>query len=130
MSKKLFVNLPVKNLKRSEAFFTDLGFEFFGMADEMASVVINEDTQVMLLTEPVFATYVGKQAADAATATQVILVVGVEDRAQVDGMVDRALGLGATAIGAVREEGGRYQRGFADLDGHHWEALCLTGSSD
>jgi uncharacterized protein len=24
-----------------------------------------------------------------------------------------------------RDDGYRYQRGFADLDGHHWEVLCL-----
>ena len=42
MATKLFVNLPVKDLKRSEQFFTDLGFEFFGMTEDMASVIISE----------------------------------------------------------------------------------------
>jgi hypothetical protein len=42
MPTKLFVNLPVKDLKRSEAFFTGLGFAFFGMTDDMASVIISE----------------------------------------------------------------------------------------
>ena len=51
MATKMFVNLPVKDLQQSEAFFTGLGFEFFGMADDMASVIISEHTQVMLLTE-------------------------------------------------------------------------------
>ena len=30
MPTKLFVNLPVKDLSRSKAFFTDLGLAFFG----------------------------------------------------------------------------------------------------
>ena len=38
----MLVNLPVKDLRRSEAFFTGLGFEFFGMTDDMASVIISE----------------------------------------------------------------------------------------
>ena len=51
MATKLFVNLPVKDLGRSNAFFTELGLPFFGQAADMASVIISEHTQVMLLTE-------------------------------------------------------------------------------
>jgi predicted lactoylglutathione lyase len=125
MSTKLFVNLPVKDLDRSKAFFTHLGFTFFGAAEDMTSIVISEHTQVMLLTEPTFATYASKEVVDAATSTQVILVLGVENRTQVDELVDSALAAGATPAGTPKDSGFMYQRGFADLDGHHWEALCL-----
>jgi len=126
MATKMFVNLPVKDLKRSEAFFSGLGFEFFGMTDDMASVIISEHAQVMLLSEPSFATYTAKDVADATASTEVILVLGVERKDQVDELVDKALAAGAIAAGTPQQGGGRYQRGFADLDGHHWEALCLV----
>jgi uncharacterized protein len=126
MPTKLFVNLPVKDFKRSEAFFTDLGFEFFGMTDDMASVIISEHTQVMLLAEPTFAGYTANGVADAAAGTEVILVLGLERTDQVDELVGKALAAGARPAGTPRQGGGRYQRGFADLDGHHWEALCLV----
>ena len=129
MPTKLFVNLPVKDLKRSEAFFTDLGFPFFGMTDDMASVIISEHTQVMLLAEPTFAMYATKAVVDASAATEAILVLGLERREQVDEMVDKALAAGATPAGEPQEGGGRYQRGFADLDGHHWAALCLLADA-
>jgi predicted lactoylglutathione lyase len=125
MATKLFVNLPVQELARSEDFFTALGFSFFGAAEGMASIIISEHTQVMLLTKPVFATYAGRDGADATKSTQAILVLGLEDRAAVDNLVDAALASGATAAGEPRDSEGRYQRGFLDLDGHHWEALCL-----
>jgi predicted lactoylglutathione lyase len=125
MPTKLFVNVPVKDLKRSEEFFTDLGFTFFGMTDDMASVIISEHTQVMLLAEPTFASYATKAVADATANTEVILVLGVERRDQVDDLLERALAAGASAAGVPQDGGGRYQRGFTDLDGHHWEALCL-----
>jgi uncharacterized protein len=35
MPTKLFVNLPVKDLGRSKAFFTDLGLAFFGQTEDM-----------------------------------------------------------------------------------------------
>ncbi len=77
MPTKLFVNLPVKDLGRSEAFFTELGLEFFGQAGDMASVIISEHTQVMLLTEAAFASYARNGVADAAASTEVILALGI-----------------------------------------------------
>lgn len=125
MATKLFVNLPVKDLNRSTAFFAGLGLDFYGITDDMASVIISEHTQVMLLSEAAFAGYASQSVADATTSTEVILVLGLETREQVDELAAKADAAGASAIGAPREDGGRYQRGFTDLDGHHWEALCL-----
>ncbi len=131
MATKLFVNLPVKDLDRSEAFFTDLGFTFFGMTDDMASVIISEHTQVMLLAEPTFAgrTRRKRRRRCRPATTEAILVLGLERRGQVDELVDKALAAGAAPAGEPQEGDGRYQRGFADLDGHHWEALCLGDTS-
>ena len=125
MPTKLFVNLPVKDLGRSKAFFSALGLEFFGMTEDMASVIISEHTQVMLLTEATFASYASKDVAAAAASTEVILVLGVETRERVDEMADQAEAAGASPVGGPRNDGYRYQRGFTDLDGHHWEVLCL-----
>ena len=125
MATKLFVNLPVKDLGRSNAFFTELGLPFFGQAEDMASVIISEHTQVMLITETVFASYARHGIADATAGTEAILVLGVETRGQVDELADKAEAAGGSRVGAPRDDGYRYQRGFTDLDGHHWEALCL-----
>jgi hypothetical protein len=122
---KLFVNIPVQDLKRSEQFFKDLGFDFFGMTPDMASVIISEHTQVMLIAEPTFQGFARNTVADAATSTEAILVLGLERPDQVDDLLAKALAAGATPAGVPQQGQGRYQRGFADLDGHHWEALCL-----
>ena len=122
----LFVNLPVRELDRSKSFFAALGLEFYGMAEDMASVVINERTQVMLLAQPTFARYARHDVSDPGVTTEVILVLGLENPAQVDELVDKALAAGATPVGEASTEAGRYQRGFADLDGHQWAALCLV----
>src|SRR5260370_11109462 len=113
----MVVNWPGSDVGRSRAFFESLGFGFYGMTADIASVIINDDTQVMLLATPAFAAFTSKQIADAATTAEVILAIGVEDRDQVDAIVDKALAAGATAAGPARDEGGRYQRGFFDLDG-------------
>ena len=99
MATKLFVNLPVKDLARSEDFFTGLGFEFFGMTEDMASVIISEHTQVMLLAEATFASYIRNGVADPNDRTEAILVLGLETTGQVDDLVDKAVASGAAAVG-------------------------------
>jgi predicted lactoylglutathione lyase len=126
MATTLFVNLPVKDLKLSEAFFAELGFDFFGMTDDMASVVISERTQVMLLQESTFAGFAQGEIIDPSKNTEVILVLGLDNPEEVDEFVDKALRAGAAAVGEPISAGGRYQRGFADPDGHQWSALCLA----
>jgi predicted lactoylglutathione lyase len=126
MATKLFVNVPVKDLDRSKDFFTTLGFDFYGAAEDMASVIISEHTQVMLLEEATFASYAPREVADPTKATEAILVLGLENREQVDELVDKALAAGATVAGEPSDAGGMYQRGFFDLDGHQWAALCLA----
>lgn len=126
MSTTLFVNMPTKDVGRATKFFSELGFEFFGMGDDMASVIISERTQVMLLQEPVFAGYARSEVADPSRSTEVILVLGLDNPQEVDELVDKALAAGAAAAGEPITEGGRYQRGFTDLDGHQWSALCLA----
>ena len=126
MSTTLFVNLPVKDLDRSKKFFTALGFDFYGMTADMASVIISERTQVMLLAEPTFAGYAQHGVADTAKSTEMILVLGLNAPEEVDELAAKALAAGGSAVGQPLTEGGRYQRGFADPDGHQWSALCLV----
>jgi len=126
MPTKMFVNLPVSDLDRSQDFFAALDLEFFKMAEGMASIVISEHTQVMLLSTETYAQFTPKPVADAGRSSEVILVLGVEDRAAVDKLVDAALEAGAASAGDPLDANGRYQRAFFDPDGHHWAALCLV----
>ncbi|WP_202638994.1 VOC family protein [Bailinhaonella thermotolerans] len=124
----LFVNVPVADLERSKNFYAALGFKYFGMTDDMASVIISERTQVMLLTKPTFAGYARNEVADPAQTTQAILVLGLDDQNQVDEMVGKAVAAGAQELGEAVTAGGRYQRHFIDPDGHHWSALCIAAA--
>ena len=56
MTRKIFVNLPVKNLRKSMDFFGKLGFTFNAQSTDAtaACMTISEDIFVMLLTETKF----------------------------------------------------------------------------
>ena len=62
MPTKIFVNLPVKDLKKSIEFFTQIDFTFNPQfTDETAAcMVVSEDIYVMLLTHEKFKAFTPK----------------------------------------------------------------------
>jgi predicted lactoylglutathione lyase len=128
MKRKIFVNLPIKNMERSQAFFKSLGFAFNPQFtnDQGACMVVSEDHNfVMLLVEPFFATFTNKPISDATKATEVLIALDCESRAEVDDLVKKALAGGATAPRPVQDHGFMYGHGFTDLDGHIWELFWM-----
>jgi predicted lactoylglutathione lyase len=127
MSTKIFVNLPVKDLKRSVEFFTKLGYTFNPQfTDENATcMIIAEDIFAMLLVEKFFKTFTTKSIADAKTSTEAIVALSCESRAAVNRIADAALAAGAKQLREPQDHGFMYQRSFEDLDGHIWEHLWM-----
>lgn len=126
----IFVNLPVKDLNASVAFFTKLGFEFDPQfTDENATcMIVNEHAFVMLLVEGFFKTFTNKDVCDAATRTEAILALSADSREAVDDLVDKALAAGGSAASEPMDEGLMYGRSFQDLDGHLWEVIYMDPS--
>jgi predicted lactoylglutathione lyase len=127
MATKIFVNLPVKDLNKSVAFFTKLGFSFNAQfTNENATcMVISEDIFVMLLIEPFFKNFTKKEIADATKTTESIICLSAESRAEVDEMVSRALAAGGAAPNEKQDHGYMYGHGFEDVDGHLWEVMWM-----
>ena len=128
MATKIFINLPVKDLKKSVEFFTSLGFSFNAdFSDEKAtSMIIGEDITVMLLTEPFFKTFIGNKAInDAKKSTEVMVALSADSRDKVDEMVRLAVKAGGTASATIQDHGWMYGHGFEDLDGHLWEVMYM-----
>ena len=128
MPKQIFVNLPVKDLKRSMDFFSALGFTFnLQFTDEKAACLIINDGSIyaMLLTEPMFRNFTKKEIADATKTTEAIVALDVESRETVDEMVKKAVAAGGSIYADPQDHGWMYQHGFEDPDGHQWELLYM-----
>jgi len=130
MTRKLYVNLPVKDLDRSVAFFTGLGFAFDPKFtnENAAAMIVNDGTGVMLLRESFFKGFTPKAICDTAVAAEALLAISLESRAEVDDFVARALAAGATEEGEATDHGFMYERGFVDLDGHNWGPFWMDES--
>lgn len=133
MTKELWLNLPVRDIKKSKAFFAELGFSFnlqYGNSDDSASLVIGDkNIIVMLFTEAVFKNFTSHPVADTGLATEVLLSLGAETREEVDEMTRKAEKAGGTVYCRPEEsQGWMYGCGFADLDGHRWNVLYMDMS--
>ncbi|MCK6562879.1 VOC family protein [candidate division KSB1 bacterium] len=124
---KIFVNLPAKDLNRSVAFFTKLGYKFNPQfTDEKATcMIVGEDIFVMLLVEKFFKTFTPKAIADAQRSTETLVALSAKSREEVNRIVETALAAGARRYAEPKDHGFMYQWGFEDLDGHIWEYLWM-----
>ncbi len=128
MSRLIFINLPVKDLEASKAFFGSLGFGFDPKFtdDSCACMVVSEQAYVMLLVESRFADYAKKEVADATRTTEALVCVSADSREEVDALADAALQGGGAPAAESMDHGFMYGRSFYDLDGHHWEVMWMS----
>jgi len=131
LATKIFVNLPVKNLKNSIEFFTKLGFSFNPQfTDDTATcMIVSDDIFVMLLTEAKFKTFTPKEICDTTKSTEVLVCLSTESRENVDAMVRKAVSAGGSTYNAPQDHGFMYAHGFQDLDGHIWEVIYMEASA-
>ncbi len=131
MATKIFVNLPVKDLKRSMEFYSRLGFSNNPQfTDETAAcMVISDDIYTMLLTHAKFRQFTKKEIADSTRTTEVLTAISADSRAKVDEIVGAALKAGGTEAREPMDYGFMYGRSFNDLDGHIWEVMYMEPSA-
>ena len=127
MLRQIFVNLPIKDMARSQAFFKSLGLTFNKQFtnEQGACLEIADNIYAMLLVEPFFQGFTKLPISDARKATEVLIALSCDSRSEVDGMVAKAVAAGATTPNTPMDHGFMYQHGFADLDGHQWEVFWM-----
>ncbi|GAB2523781.1 VOC family protein [Nocardiopsis aegyptia] len=127
MTRLTFVNLPVRDIGATHAFWASLGFSFNPeFSDEQALCMIVSDAAfVMLLEESFFRSFLPEGApSTAAAGSEVITAVTVGSRQEADTLAETAAAAGGRAI-ATMDESGMYSRTVADLDDHLWEFIHM-----
>jgi uncharacterized protein len=126
----VFINLPVKDLPKSRAFFSRLGYGFNEQLCDGAAacLVLSEPNGIyaMLLTHEKAREFTPRKIADARSSTEVLICLSAESRDGVERLVGKALEAGASEVREPIAMGDfMYGRSFADLDGHIWEILWM-----
>jgi predicted lactoylglutathione lyase len=124
-ARKLYVSLPVRDLKRSMQFFAALGFEFKFSDEKSACMIVSEEAQVMLLVEAFFRTFDTREICHAASHMEALVSFSCASRAEVDDMVKRAVAAGGKQAGDPQDHGFMYDWSFHDPDGHGWGVFWM-----
>jgi len=126
--RQIFVNLPVKDLQRSVAFFSALGYTFNAdFTNENATcMVLGENLFAMLLVEQFFSSFSKKPIPDPSKGIEVLVCLSCDSREQVDQLVAKARAAGGSVPNEAQDHGFMYAHGFADPDGHVWELVHMV----
>ncbi|KLK94042.1 lactoylglutathione lyase [Microvirga vignae] len=128
MPKLVFINLPVVDLDRANAFYEAIGaVKNPQFSDHTATcMVISETIHAMLLTHDKFRQFTPRKIADARETTEVLICLSADSREEVDSMVAKASAAGGRADpGPKQDHGFMYGRSFEDPDGHIWEVMWM-----
>lgn len=128
MTKELWINLPVKNLKKSKEFFARIGFSFKEReTDTMIAMMVGEKkVPVMLFDENTFKNVIRHEVTDTTQSSEILISFDADSREEVDEIAKKAEEAGGTVFSKPAEiQGWMYGCAFTDLDGHRWNALYM-----
>ena len=134
MTEDIWLNLPVKDLAKSVAFFADIGFTHKpgpGNSAHSASFSIGKkEIILMLFAQDMFAGFTHNALSDTTKGTEVLFSLGADSREQVNDITNRARQAGGTVFAEPGESNGfMYGSGFCDPDGHRWNLLFMDLSN-
>ncbi len=129
--RKLFVNIPVRDLQRSIDFFETLGFAFnTQFTDATATcMLVGEDAYFMLISTERFKEFSKRPVGDSQKETNALFAISVDNRDEVDTFVNKALTAGGSRAADPQDHGFMYAWSFYDIDGHHWEVFWMDPSA-
>lgn len=129
MPNQYWVNLPVKDLGKSVAFFKKLGFEVQAQPHQAVLLPHNPSTPIMLFPEETFQSFSMNELPNLKTSTEVLFSIGAESRKEVEELARKAMEAGGSLFAEPMEvDGWMYGCGIQDLDGHRWNVLFLDYS--
>lgn len=130
--KSIWINLPVKNLQKSKAFFEEIGFTpnpNYNRNDGASFLLGDQKVVMMLFPEKDFKGFTHNEVADTKKGTEVLLNLDAQSKNEVDEMAKKAQKAGGKIFAEPSEsEGWMYVFGFEDLDGHRWSVLHMDMS--
>lgn len=126
--KQIFINLPVKDVEASMAFYKQVGFTVHPLFtfDDQKCMVWSEQIYVMLQTPDMFKSGNKKNMADPKKNTIATFTLPVESFDRLNEIMERGLQAGGTEPVPMMDEGFMQVRNMEDPDGHHWGIIYLN----
>jgi len=128
----IFVNLPVRDLAASTAFYVALGGkvnEQFSN-EQATSAMFSDAIGVMLMTHDHYRDFTKRRIGDARRDSQALFALSVDNRNAVDATLTRAVAAGGSADpNPAQDRGFMFSRSIEDPDGYVWEILWMDAAA-
>jgi uncharacterized protein len=127
MAKQIFINLAVKDLKKSMNFYEALGFSNnTQFSDDTGKCMVwSENIFVMILTHEKFKSFATKPIADTKSNLAGLFSLSVDSIDEVNNILTNGLKAGGTEPNEMKDYGFMQQRTIEDPDGHTWEIFYM-----
>nr|WP_315195570.1 VOC family protein [uncultured Flavobacterium sp.] len=129
MVKQIWLNLPVKDVRKAKVFFSKIGFVFNEQHETSSSacMLVGENNfVVMLFEEKMFEGFVQNKISDTQKSSEVLISIDAHSMQEVDEFAVKVREAGGLVFAEPAEnQGWMYGFGFADLDGHRWNVLYM-----
>jgi predicted lactoylglutathione lyase len=127
MTRMIFINMPVRDLAKSKAFYEALGFENEPrFSDDTAAAMRWSDSiMIMILNHEKWKSFTDRPIPDSGSS-EVALCVSLDSRDEVNAITEAAGKNGGTVdINPPQDHGFMMSRSFTDADGHVWEPMWM-----
>lgn len=125
--KNTYINLPIRNVADTDAFFAALGMEknVDFSSEDTTNAKINENTFVMLLEDARFTTFVSGNPEK--VNNNLTIALQFESKLEVDTFFGKAIAAGAVDVTKENPESESFMYGkaFRDINGHIWELFVF-----
>jgi hypothetical protein len=128
MPEMIFVNLPVRDLAASTAFYVALGGkvnpQFSG--EQSTSLMFSDAIGVMLLTHEHYRQFTQRPIGDARRESQAMIALTADSKDAVNAALTRAVAAGGRADpNPAQDLGFMFNRHVEDPDGYVWEIMWM-----
>ncbi len=127
--KNTYINLPIRNVAETDAFFSALGMERNPQfaSEDTTNTKINDNTFVMLLEDARMKHFVDGDPTP--VNYNVTVAVQFDSKDEVNNFFEKAIAAGATDTTkpSPESEGFMYGKSFRDINGHIWEPFTFFG---
>lgn len=132
MTKEIWLNLPVKDVNKSQEFFSKIGFTLNEKQtnSEMVCFEVGEKKMtVLFFAEETFKGFTKSEISDTKAGSEVLVSFDAESREEVDETASKVFEAGGTVFAEPAEiQGWMYGFAFSDLDGHRWNMVFMDFS--
>lgn len=125
----VWLNLPVKNLDKTDQFYKTIGFKPNGKKyknEELVSFLAGSNKLIVhFFKQKIFEKFVSAKATNTAKSNEIIITIGSKTKKEIEKITAKVEAAGGKVIAKPARDDGYFGSTFADPDGHKWNFLLL-----